>query len=185
NAEGVAMIPVRLPALPKSTRPLEADVILRLRESGGRSIERTLTLPVDTRSARIGIRPLFQGNQVGEGETAAFQAIVLGTEGKPIAGKGLKWEIVRLDQRWQWYSRDGAWNFEPVTTTRRIATGSVDAGPDAPAKITAPIAWGRYRLEVSASDGSGVASSLVFTGGFWADESTDSPEMLDVALDKA
>ena len=44
--------------------------------------------------------------------------------------------------------------------------------------------WGRYRLEVSAADGSGLISSVVFNAGYWADEAADSPEMLDVALDK-
>ena len=42
---------MRLPALPKTSRPLEADVILKLRESGGRTIERTVTLPVDMQDA--------------------------------------------------------------------------------------------------------------------------------------
>ncbi len=184
NAQGNADILVQLPALPKTSRQLEADVILKLRESGGRTIERTISLPVDMRAPRIGIKPLFSGNQVQEGEPARFEAIVLGADGKAVAAKDLKWQLMQLDQRWQWYSRDGSWNFEPVTHTRRIATGTADASPDAPAKIETKVDWGRYRLEVSASDGSGLVSSLVFNGGYWADESADSPEVLDVALDK-
>ena len=184
NAEGNADIAVQLPPLPKTSRQLEADVILKLRESGGRTIERTVSLPVDLRTARIGIKPLFAGNQVQEGEPARFEAIVLGADGKPVASKELKWQLMQLEQRWQWYSRDGSWNFEPITQTRRVATGTVDAGADAPAKIETKVDWGRYRLEVSASDGSGLVSSLIFNGGFWADETADSPEALDVALDK-
>lgn len=182
--DGKANISVPLPELPKTSRPLDADIILKLRESGGRTIERTITLPVDMKSARIGIKPLFAGGQTGEGQTAAFDVIVLGADGKPIAAKGLKWELVRLDQRWQWYSRDGSWNYEAVTSTRRIATGSVDAKPATPAKIESRVDWGRYRLEVSTADGSGLISSVTFNGGYWADESADSPETLDVALDK-
>jgi alpha-2-macroglobulin len=184
NAQGNADIAVQLPALPKTNRQLEADVILKLRESGGRTIERTVSLPVDLRSPRIGIKPLFAGNQVQEGEPARFEAIVLGADGKTAASKDLKWQLMQLDQRWQWYSRDGSWAFEPVVQTRRVAAGTVDAGADAPAKIETKVDWGRYRLEVSASDGSGLVSSLVFNGGYWADESADSPEALDVALDK-
>jgi alpha-2-macroglobulin len=185
DAEGKADIGVRLPALPKTGRPLEADVILKLRESGGRTIERTLTLPVDMHAPRIGLKPLFAGNQVQEGTTATFQAILLGSDGKPMVANGLKWQLVRLDQRWQWYSRDGTWSFEPVTTARRIAAGAVDAEHGEVARIEARVDWGRYRLEVSAADGSGAASSVVFNAGFWADEAADSPEMLEVALDKA
>lgn len=182
GADGKADIAVELPAIAKTNRPLEADVIVRLRESGGRTIERTVTLPVDMKSARIGIRPLFKGGQVGEGETASFEAIVLGADGKAAEAKGLKWELLRLDQRWQWYSRDGSWAYEPVTSTRRAASGTADAAPGAPARIEARLDWGRYRLEVS--DATGLISSTVFNAGYWADEGADSPEVLDVALDK-
>ena len=184
GADGKADVAVDLPTLPKTSRPLEADITLKLRESGGRTIERTIALPVDMQTARIGIKPLFSGGQAGEGEIAAFNAILLGAGGKPVEAKDLKWTLVRLDRRWQWYSRDGSWNFEAVTSTRRIATGTVSATPDSPARIEARLEWGRYRLEVSTSDGSDLVSSIVFNSGYWADDAADSPEMLDVALDK-
>ncbi len=184
DGEGKADVTIALPAVPRTSRPLEADVILKLRESGGRTIERTITLPVDMKSPRIGIKPLFTGGQIGEGDTAAFEAIALGADSKPIAAKGLKWELLRLDQRWQWYSRDGSWNYEPTTHTRRIGAGTVDFTPGTPARIESRLQWGRYRLEVSASDGSGLISSMIFNTGYWADEAADSPEVLDVALDK-
>src|SRR5262249_12040967 len=104
---------------------------------------------------------------------------------KAVSAKGLKWELVRLENRWQWYSRDGSWNFEQQTTTRRIATGTADAVAGAPARIEAKVDWGRYRLEVSTTDSTGlVISSIVFSAGYYADEAADSPEVLDVALDK-
>ncbi|MBO0766057.1 MAG: alpha-2-macroglobulin family protein, partial [Hyphomicrobiaceae bacterium] len=181
DADGKADVAVELPSVVKTSLPLEAQIIVRLRESGGRATERTLTLPVKAKAARIGIRPLFQG-QVGEGETARFEAVVVGADGKAAPAKGLKWQVVRLDRRWQWYRRDGSWAYEPVTSTRRIAAGTVDAAPGAPAKIEARLEWGRYRLEVS--DGDGLVSSQVFNAGYWADESAGTPEALDVALDK-
>jgi uncharacterized protein YfaS (alpha-2-macroglobulin family) len=184
DGEGKAEIGVQLPALTRTNRPLEADVILKLRESGGRTIERTITLPVDMKSPRIGIKPLFTGGQVAEGDMARFDAIMLGADGKAIEAKALKWEVLRLDQRWQWYSRDGSWNYESATQTRRVAAGTVDAAADKPALIGTRLDWGRYRLEVSASDGSGLISSTIFNSGYYADEGADSPETLDVALDK-
>ena len=181
NADGKADIAIELPVLVKTSRPLEADLIVRLRESGGRTIERTITVPVDMKSARIGIRPMFRG-QVGDGESARFEVVVLGPDGKAVAAKDLKWELLRLDRRWQWYNRDSSWAYEPVTNTRRVAAGTAESAPGAPAKIEARPDWGRYRLEVS--DGTGLISSVVFNAGYYADESADSPEVLDVALDK-
>ena len=71
-----------------------------------------------------------------------------------------------------------------MTHSRRMATGTADAAAGAPAKIEAKVDWGRYRLEVSTADGSGLISSVVFSAGYYAEEAADSPEMLDVALDK-
>jgi hypothetical protein len=181
DADGKADVAVDLPAYAKTALPLEAQVAVRLRESGGRTIERSVTLPIDPKKSRIGVRPLFKG-QVGEGETARFEAIVVGPDGKAVDAKGLKWQLMHLDRRWQWYSRDGSWSFEPIVSTRRVAAGSVDAGPGTPGKIEAKLDWGRYRLEVS--DGSGLVSSVAFNAGYWADDDSDTPEALDVALDK-
>ena len=67
-----------------------------------------------------------------------FEAIVLGADGKAVEAKGLKWELLRLDQRWQWYSRDGSWDYEAVTQHARVAAGTLDAtAAGAPAKIEA------------------------------------------------
>ncbi|MDX2201979.1 MAG: alpha-2-macroglobulin [Hyphomicrobiaceae bacterium] len=182
DGEGRADIQVVLPALPRTAKPLEADVILKLRETGGRTIERTVSLPVDMGQARIGVKPLFTNNQAPEGDIAHFEAIMLDAAGKRIAARGLKWEVLRLEQRYQWYSRDGAWNYEPITSTRRVAGGSIDIKDGEPARIAARLTWGRYRLEVSSGDG--LITSYVFSSGYYADEAADSPEMLDVVLDK-
>ncbi len=184
DAQGAAELAVMLPAIERTARPLEAQVLLRLREPGGRTIERSVTLPVDAKISRIGIRPQFKDMQIGEGETAGFEAILVDEDGKRATGKGFRWQLMRLDQRWQWYSRDGRWAYEPITITRKIADGVADFSADAPVKIAAKVDWGRYRLEVISDAPGGPASSVVFNAGWYADEGADSPEVLDVALDK-
>jgi hypothetical protein len=185
NAEGRTDIAILLPAIPRTARPLEAEIMVRMREPGGRTIERTLTLPVDPVTPRVGIKPLFANGEIAEGETAGFEVIVLDASGRRAAAKGLKWEVVRLDQRWQWYRRDNQWQWEAVTLTRKVAGGTVDATQEAPARVAAKLDWGRYRLKVSSPDVDGPASSVVFSSGWYAAQGADSPEMLEVALDKA
>ncbi|MEO1545076.1 MAG: MG2 domain-containing protein, partial [Pseudomonadota bacterium] len=60
DAKGFATVPVSLPAIPRTGKPLEAKVLLRLREPGGRTIERSVRLPVETGQPRIGVKPLFK-----------------------------------------------------------------------------------------------------------------------------
>ena len=62
---------------------------------------------------------------------------------------GLHYELLRIETHYQFYKRDGSWNFEPVKTTKRVADGSIDTAADKPARIAVPVNFGRYRLEVS------------------------------------
>lgn len=184
DADGRAELSIMLPPIPRTSRPLTADVMLRLREPGGRTIERSVSLPVDIKAPRIGLKPLFRDLRLGEGATAEFDVIGLDGEGKRAGINGAKWELVRLDQRWQWYSRDGYWTYEPITLTRKVVGGVVDVGAGEPARIGAQVDWGRYRLEVAAPELGGPVASVTFSAGWYTDEGADSPEMLDVALDK-
>lgn len=185
GADGKAAIPVTLPAIPKTDKPLEAQLIVKLREQGGRTIERTLTVPVDMKSERIGIKPSFEGTMAPEDDTASFDVIVAGKDGKPAATHGLTWTLTRLDTNWQWYRRDGSWTYEAVTLKRKIANGSLDTTADAPARISQKLPWGRYRLDVASADPNGPASGFLFSSGWYTSgEAVDSPEQLELALDK-
>jgi len=183
--DGKAALPIRLPTVTKTAHPLEADVIVRLREDGGRTIERAITLPVSLGEPRVGIKPLFETSALGEGEKARFEAIVLDGDNKQTTA-ALDWQLFRLDTSWQWYSRDGSWAYESQTIARKVASGKIDTTANAAAAIEADVDYGRYRLEVSSADAGGALSSVEFNAGWYtAGDTADSPEMLDVALDKA
>jgi hypothetical protein len=184
DKDGKANFPVKLGKLPETTRPLEAQIVIRLAEPGGRAVERKLTLPVAPTGAMIGVKPAFSGRSLGDGENATFDVVMAGTDGKPIAQNGLKYELLRVEQHYQWYRQNGNWEFEPVKTTTRIVDGKLDAVADKPARLSLPVKWGRYRLEISTGDAAGPVTSLGFDAGFYAESSADTPDLLEVALDK-
>ena len=184
DANGKARFPVALDKEPATTRPLEAQIIMRLAEAGGRAVERKLSLPVVAGGPMIGVRPLFSGRSLGEGENASFDVVLVAPDSKPLAQKGLRYELLKIDSKFQWFRRDGVWDFEPVKTTRRVADGRVDVAADKPARISIPVQWGRYRLEVSSSDRNGPVTSIGFDAGWYAEASADTPDMLEIALDK-
>lgn len=187
DKDGVAQVAVTLPPVTQTAKPLEANVILRLRESGGRTIERSITVPVDLKQARIGVKPLFKGSELDEKQMAAFEVVVLDSSGKRVDAQGLNWVLNRLDTNWQWYRRDGQWNYEAVTLTRKVADGTLNATADrAFPKIEAGVDWGRYRLEITSADPSGPSASMTFNAGWYTSANeAESPEILDVALDRA
>lgn len=185
DAEGKATFQVNTEKVPASTRPLEAQVIVRMAEPGGRSVERSLVLPVVPSAPMIGIKPLFSGQSLGEGDLATFDVAMVSTDGAMTERKGLRYELVRIEQRYQWYRQNGRWEYEPVKSIKRVADGSVDAAADRPGRISIPVDWGRYRLEVSTGDPSGPITSVTFDAGYYADATTDTPDVLEIALDKA
>ena len=149
DENGKARLALTLEKQPATTRPLEAQVIVRMAEPGGRAVERKLTLPVIPDGPMIGVKPLFSGRSLGEGENAAFDVVLASPDGTSLAGNGLRYELLKIETKYQWYRRDGAWDFEPTKSTKRVADGQLDVAADKPGRVSVPVQWGRYRLEVS------------------------------------
>jgi uncharacterized protein YfaS (alpha-2-macroglobulin family) len=185
DAAGKAKFDVTVGKLPETTRPLEAQLTLHMAEPGGRAIERRLTLPVTPEAEMIGVKPLFAAASLGEAANAAFDVVLVAPDGRALARNGLRYELLKIETRYQWYRQDGAWNYEPIKRTRRIANGAVDVSPDKPGRISLPVTWGRYRLEVSSPSGSAATTAYGFDSGFYADSAADTPDLLETALDKA
>ena len=184
DASGKASFPVKLDKIPVTTRPLEARITVSMAESGGRAVERKLTLPIAPDAAQIGVKPAFSGDSLPDGANADFDVVMVAPDGSKLAQKGLHYELLRVETNYQWYKQDGQWQFEPVRRTERVVSGEFDVAADQPARVSMPVKWGRYRLEVSDGKPNGLITSLTFDAGFYAAASADTPDLLEVALDK-
>jgi uncharacterized protein YfaS (alpha-2-macroglobulin family) len=183
--DGKASFPVQIDALPSTTRLLNADVKVRMRESGGRAVENSLTLGIRPQGGVIGVRPDFSGNEVPEGATAKFTVIAADPDGKPRDLTGALWSLVKVDRNYQWYRSGDSWNYEAVTTTRAVANGTLDVKADGSATVSMPVNWGRYRLQVETPQPEGPVTSVEFDAGWYvAATSTETPDGLEIALDK-
>ena len=119
DANGAAMFPVSLAKPPTSTRPQEAQIFIRMAESGGRAVERKLVLPVAPATNLIGIKPLFGDKSVAEGDKADFDVVFVAPDGKQLPRVG-RYELLKLESRYQWYRQNSSWEYEPVKSTRRM-----------------------------------------------------------------
>ncbi len=183
---GKATIAARLPRMEDTTRPLSARLQVRVAEPGGRAVERTATLPVLPGTPLIGVKPLFEGDRVGENETASFELIAVAADGRTRRAAPLTWQLLQLETRWIWTRGSSGWSSQAVVTTRRIADGEVQAtASGAPARIGAPVPWGKYRLEVtSGGDVAGPMTTVIFEAGYGAGGTADTPDVLEMSLDK-
>ncbi len=185
DAAGKASFAVKLDKVPQTTQPLEARITVNMTESGGRAVEKMLTLPVAPKAAMIGVKPAFSGRSLADGANADFDVVMVAPDGSRLAKKGLRYDLLRVETSYQWYRQNGQWQFEPVKRTERVADGTLDVAADAPGKLSLPVKWGRYRLEVSAPGPDGAVTSLQFDAGFYAEASADTPDLLEIAIDKS
>ena len=183
--DGKATFPVQVDQLPSTTRLLSAEVTVRMREGGGRAVERKLGLEVRPQGQMIGIMPEFGDDSVPQGGVASFKVIAVDPAGERVTLDGLAWSLVKIERNYQWYRSGNYWNYEPITTTRAVSNGSLSAAAGSEAEIKVPVDWGRYRLEIETADPNGPATSVEFEAGWYVEAtSTETPDGLEVALDK-
>ncbi len=186
DASGKADVPVVLTGAPATTQLLSASVVMRVREPGGRAVESNVDLVVRPERMVIGIKPDAGEAQVAENSTAGFRVIAVEPDGGKAAVAGLKWRLIRIERNYQWYRTGDRWSYEAIDLTRQVVNGQVDTPARGEARISVPVAWGRYRLEVTDSRTGGAAASVDFNAGWVVTAaSLDAPDGLEMALDKA
>jgi hypothetical protein len=164
-----------------AAKPLEAKIIVDVAEAGGRTVERVTTLPVRAKTAMIGVKKDFD-DSLGQGDVATFQAIAVAPDGTRAARKAVSWSLYQISEDFQWFNSDGRWSYEPVKSSKRLAAGTIDIDPQAPAKFSAPVAWGRHRLDLKSADGE--ETSISFDVGWSGTAGPDTPDNVVVTLDK-
>ncbi len=178
---GHAVLEVPIPAA-AVTRPIRAKIDVAVTEAGGRAVERVVTLPILPAIPVIGVKPRFSAGGLAAGSNAEFDVLSALPDGTLRAVKGLSWQLLAVDRRWQWFNTNGKWESQVIRSTRRVADGRIDVGTTDPARISAPVDWGSYRLELKSDDGA--HTSYGFAVGWAGSDKADSPDVLDVSLDK-
>ncbi len=179
--KGAAKLLAPIPQVAAS-RPLEAKIILRAAEPGGRAVERALTLPILPKRGLIGVKKNFTG--LSDGAAASFDVVAVDANGDRTARKGVSWSLYRISNDYQWYKQDGRWGFERVKSSKRVAEGKIDLTVDAPAKISTLVGLGQYRLDLSSNEAADLPTSLSFESGWSGEASAEAPDLLDVSIDK-
>ncbi|WP_299585948.1 alpha-2-macroglobulin family protein [uncultured Tateyamaria sp.] len=178
DATGRATVSYALPDVTAEDVLLEAVTSIRVSDSGGRPVERTITRPIASGGPLAGIKPGFDDN-LPEGATATFDLVSVGGP-MPV-----QWTVNRVETRYQWYQLYGNWNWEPITRRIRVARGEMQLN-DTPQPLTVDTDWGDYELVVERVDGPYSASSVGFAAGWYGGgDSSSTPDRLALSLDAA
>ena len=164
-------------------RPVQAKIVLRVAEPGGRAVERVVTLPISGKRGLIGVRKAFE--TISEGGPASFDVIAVGSDGARAARSRVQWTLSRVSNGYQWYNSGGRWGFEKVKSSTRIADGTLDIAADKPARINAPVGFGTHRLDIRSADTGDQPTSITFDVGWSGDASAGTPDLLETTLGRA
>lgn len=185
DQNGHSDIAVLVDQTPSTTQLVNANITIRMREGGGRAVERKLDLPVKPQTDLIGIRPDFSGDEVAQGSIANFNIISVSPSGDKISLENASWSLVKIERNYQWYRNGSGWTYEPVTHSRAVADGKLNISSDADTLLSLPVDWGRYQLEITSSHADGPVTSYEFNAGWFVSaQSTETPDGLEIALDK-
>ncbi len=184
DAKGRAVLPVALDGVPETTRPLKAVVRVSLLESGGRALERTISIPVRAKKLVLGMKLANGEGSVPAGVAAKLQVIALNQAGERRAAAGLNYRLVREVYQYYWYFSNGYWRYRVIRRDEPVKKGSLDITAGAPGALTMATQQGRYRIEVR-DKATGAAASVRYYVGWWTPPGRDNvPDKLTVRLDK-
>lgn len=182
--------------------PLTVILQASLLESGGRPVTRRAEQAIWPADTLPGIRPQFAVkavydyrtdttvNQpiVDEDSNAAFDIVYADAQGEKKAVSGLQVRLIRerRDYYWDWLESEG---WQSRFDQKDLVEGeqTLDLKADETGKVTFPVEWGAYRLEVKAPNDA--VSSVRFWAGYsWQDNSDGSgaarPDRVTLKLDK-
>ena len=169
--------------------PLQLIVQASLQESGGRPITRRLVQPVWPAERLLGVRGLFEGTETDGDGPVEFELLVADKDGHKLAAENLKVRLVRERRDYYWnYSESDGWSYHYNEKFLNLNEETVSLNVGETAKVSFPVEWGPYRVEVE-DPSTGLISSLRFWAGYRAQDNAEGgavrPDQVKLALDKA
>lgn len=146
--------------------PMKIRASFSLLESGGRPVVRSVERIWWPAPVLVGLRPLFAQDVVQEGGLAEFELVRVDTAGKLIPAQDIQMRLIREDRRWYWrYDEGRGWHSgydqeDEILEARSVAI-------KARTKISLPVRYGRYRLELKDPE-TGLTSRYRFYAGWGA-----------------
>ncbi|MDX5373982.1 MAG: alpha-2-macroglobulin family protein [Pseudomonadaceae bacterium] len=168
--------------------PLQLILQASLQESGGRPITRRLVQSVWPAERLPGVRTLFDGDEVDGDGLAEFEVLLADAVGNKLASDELRVRLIRERRDYYWsFSENDGWNYHYNEKFLNLGEESLRVAAGGTAKVSFPVEWGPYRVEVT-DPVTGIMSSLRFWAGYsWQDNAEGGavrPDQVKLALDK-
>ena len=164
--------------------PDEARITLRVGRGGrpGGRAQRDAADPAERPGDR---RAQEFRRRLAEGATATFDVVLAAPDGSASRARASAGASRRSSGAISGSTASGRWGYEPILTTRRVADGRIDLGGDARRASPCRCNGALPARGARAGLGETAQTSVSFTVGWSGDQTADTPDLLDMTLDKA
>ena len=187
DERGKAKLDVELAPASGQHSPISVRTTVSLLESGGRPVVRSLERVLWPAETLVGVRPLFSGDYAPEGAMVSFEVVRVNEAGQLLAASELPVRLFHEDRHYYWRYEDGrGWSDGFTETEELVHSAPLALRADQRGKVTVPVNYGRYRLEIS-DQASGQTMKYRFYAGWSAKTAEDQgmrPDKVKLDFDK-
>ncbi len=185
NDDGEAEFTVDIPENLSPPAGLNAIVVARVRERGGRGVSAVRHIPVHAYTAYPGLRADNDG-AADPGQPFHFSYVLITPKGEPASTGSLTARLIK--DRWQTVLRrndDGVFAYETVRDSRIVDSKKITSPSGKGAFTFVPPDFGSYRVTLT-DPASGASSSLSFYAGGsgYAPWAVKNPSRVELVPDK-
>ncbi len=167
--------------------PHRISANVSLYDTGGRPVTRNRFWQVWPAKTLAGVYCGAKDGRVRENSTADFQIITVDQTGKLVPVKGLSVSLIREYREYFWEFANDQWQWKWSSRFVPVDSLSVDSLANAPVKVSFPVEYGGYRLDVTNPETGLVSSCDIWAG--WQPEGAEKqnlnrPDRVDLTLDR-
>ncbi|EXI89449.1 MAG: hypothetical protein AW11_01540 [Candidatus Accumulibacter regalis] len=185
--QGQAAVDVALETVVERRSPFTVRATLSLLESGGRPVVRSIERVFWPAPVLVGLRPMFVGAYARENTPAEFEVVRATADAALHAGTALPVRLFREDRQYYWrFDDQRGWHSGFTEGNELVATTQVSVPAGGRGRLSLPVTYGRYRVEVFDPE-TGQTTRFRFYAGWSAkDDETQGvrPDRVALKLDK-
>lgn len=164
-------------------QPVRVSVDVSVFESGGRPISRRWQQLLWPTPELVGVRPLWSGNIANPNTEAEFELIQIDSEDRLTGRDYLDVQLVREDRAYYWQRNQQGWQGQRSSNEWTVYNRVVALQDQQRFKLSVPVEYGNYRLELRDQDGTLLTQYRFFSGWRWdRGEGNQGPRPEQVAL---
>lgn len=160
--DGTAEVSWTLPGMSRAPSDFQLTMTAKVFEKGGRFTNGQVSMKVEPWERYVGLK--FPATSVQVDEPTSFHMVVVGRDGKPVAGQKLKVKVYSNQRRWWWQLRqsgDPAMKFKSDKDSILIAEETVTSGKKPVPFTFTPKERGQLMIEVRDGEDGHLANAFL------------------------